>query len=235
MKAFRPFAIRSVSALALALGFLAPAAHAVEFTIEAQLVGDPRPDNPDNLIVDVTILGDTETNQAQFTVDINSLAHPDVKLDEFYFTLTGLASDYTFSGFSPDGWAIRSPGSPEGSGAGTATFMFEALDPAGPPNAPDVTNSVDLIFTVTNLAGFFTPQNFLNAAPTTTAAGTGQLGAHLQSLTANCGGVSNCSDSGFVIGGYTPGNGEVPEPGTIALLGIGMLGAIGLRRRKSSV
>jgi hypothetical protein len=222
----------------LLTGFLAAGAQAAPlFTITSTLTGDIRLDSPDNLIVDVTIVVDDSTpNQAAWTVDINSPLHPNVKLDEFYFNLTGSSSDYSFSGFNPTGWNIVSPADVQG--AGGATFMFEALDPAGPPNAADVTNSQNLTFIMTSAAAL-TQAIFLDA-PTALSndAGSGQLGAHLQSLTTagNCGASTNCSDSGFAFGNYAGGTEpplQIPEPGMLFLMGAGLLG-LGMARRRTT-
>src|SRR5512145_3504532 len=104
----------SSSALALILGLSPLVAHSTAFTVNGLLTGDTRPGNPDNLFVNVTITGDTDSNQAFWIVDINSPAHPNIKLDEFYFSLTGNATDYLFYDFDPTGWAVNSPASTQG-------------------------------------------------------------------------------------------------------------------------
>ncbi|MEW5789644.1 MAG: PEP-CTERM sorting domain-containing protein [Pseudomonadota bacterium] len=213
-----------------ALSFLAAGtALATPYTITAQLVGDIRADNPDNLFVDVTITGDTTSNQATWVIDINSPLHPDIKLDEFYFNMAGDASAYSFSGFDPVGWTITAPATEVG--AGGVSFMFESSDPAGAPNALDVTNTQNLTFTMTYSLGNLTADMF-TTAPTALSndAGSGQLGAHLQSL--SLAGCTGCSDSGFAFGNYVSGGGgNVPEPMSLALLGIGALAMARVRRR----
>lgn len=216
---------------ALACGFPA-VVHAVPVTITASLVGDPRPGNPDSLFINVSISFDTTSNVANWTVDINSPLHPNAKLDEFYFNMAGTLANYSFSNFSPVDWAVTSPASPAGGGG--IAFNFEALDPAGPPNAADVTNSTNLTFTMTKAGGNLLVSDFLSASSTCSndaTLGCGQLGAHLQSLVAGQGE----SDSGFLLGNYREEGGggqqDVPEPLTLALVGVGLLAAVGTRRR----
>jgi hypothetical protein len=153
----------------------------------------------------------------------------------------GNASDYTFSGLNPAGWNINTPATIQGAGfPNGVTFMFEALDPNGPPDAPDVTNSQSLSFGMTYASGNLTDALFLNApTPASNDAGSGQLGAHLQSLTTagNCGNATKCSDSGFAFGVYQGGGTppfQVPEPDALFLMGAGLLGLGMARRRKSA-
>ena len=226
----------SASALALLLLGVAPGVHAIPFTITSLLTGDIRLDNPDNLIANVTIQGDTTSNQTFWTVDINSPAHVSIKLDEFYFNMAGLATSYTFNNYSPADWVVNTPASVQG--AGGTSFMFETQDTPGPPNAADVTNAVNLSFTMTYGLGSFTEALFLTApVSVSNDAGSGQLGAHLQSLTVtgNCGNSIRCSDSGFAFGRYINDGGgtppqQIPEPGVLLLLGAGLMG-LGLARR----
>ena len=86
--------------------------------------------------------------------------HPNIKLDEFDFNVVGIAADYTFANFNPTSWTVLSPGSATGAGAGGSTFTFKAVD--SPPGV-DVTNSVNLTFDMTKVAGSFLVSDFLNA------------------------------------------------------------------------
>ncbi len=227
-----------VSALALSFATLvAQSASATPFVITSTLTGDIRLDNPDNLFVDVTITGDTTSDQALWTIDINSPDHTGIKLDEFYFNLVGDADDYVFSNFSPVDWAISTPATVQG--AGGTTFLFETLK--DDQQADNVTNTVNLTFTMTYLLGDITEALFLDAPfAGSNDAGSGQLGAHLQSLTTagNCGASGDCSDSGFAFGDYEGGGDPggppvgVPEPGVLVLLGLGAAGMGWARRRR---
>ncbi len=213
---------------------------AATFNIIGKLTGDIRTDSPDNLIVDVTVnVNDTVAN---WIVDINSPLHPFVKLDEFYFNLNNvLDGDLTYSGFNPSGWAINSPATVQG--AGGTSFLFEALDPSGPPDADDVTNAVNLSFTTTLNRNWVLNDFLLATTALSNDAGSGQMGAHLQSLTTqgNCGSSTNCSDSGFAFGLYAEktngggggSGGQTPEPSVVALMGIGLLGMGASRLRKA--
>jgi hypothetical protein len=210
--------------------------------ISAQLTGDVRATNPNGLIVDVTIKfgADSSTGlaaDADWTFDINSLLHPNVKLDEFYFNLNVVSSNVAFSGFSPTGWDVNSSASVQG--AGGTTFSFEALDPQGRPKANDVTNLVNLSFTASLTSEIWTDAMFTGASTAVSNdSGSGQLGAHLQSLVAG----SGQTNSGFAFGYYVPqgpssGPGaSTPEPGTVAIWSlIGMVGlgnAVRRRRRR---
>ena len=211
----------------LALWALVPVASA--FPLTAQLTGDGRPNIPDDLVINVTItLVDADT--VQWTIDIDSPTHVNAKLDEFYFNiLTPVGGSFSFDGFSPVDWAVASPATT--AGGGSIAFNFEALDPSGPPNAADVTNTVDLVFNMNLLGGgTFTEAMFLTAGTSCSsdvALGCGQLGAHLQALSPV---PPNTLDSGFLLGTYVePSPRPIPEPGTLSLLGA-MLLSLGLMR-----
>ena len=75
-------AVAAVVALASA-----PQAEAVPFTVTSVLTGDARPDNPDNLFVNVTITGDTTSNVTNWLVDLDSPAHSSARLGSFAFNI----------------------------------------------------------------------------------------------------------------------------------------------------
>ncbi|MHB8864431.1 MAG: hypothetical protein ACYC6N_18665 [Pirellulaceae bacterium] len=224
------FSLALLTVLSVAFGGqLAPAA-----VVTSQLTGDIRPENPDDIFVNVSItFDDLNDTTADWVIDIDSPAHPDIKLHEFYFNLGGiLASDITFGPFVPDGWAVSSPATVQG--AGGAAFLFEVLDPAGPPNADDVTNSQNLEFTATLTNGDYWNLLMFTSAATAESndAGQGQLGAHLGGLVP-VGATQGDGGSGFAFGDFTAPSVH-PEPASFAIWGIitAICGALTIRRRR---
>lgn len=217
---------------------------AAPFVVTSQLTGDPRLSNPDNIVVNVTITGDTLSNVTQWVIAPASTFHPNIVLDAFGFNvlLPGGVS-VAFGDFSPEEWGAPSI-SANLAGSGATQFQFVFLDPPKPIN--NVTNLIPLTFSMTLSAGTFTPGVFL-FAPTSVSndgvLGGAQLGAHLRSLNAS----EDESDSGVAFGNFTyqppcevdcdpgdpgdPGD-PVPEPTVIALIGMGLIGASLASRRR---
>jgi len=210
----------------------APAA-AAPISLSAHLVGDPRPGSPDNLSVNVSILGDDiDATLTHWTVTLDmAVQYPAAKLDEFAFNLgASMPLDPSLVGFvvsdiAPN-YSAQALDQLQGYGNGQANFVL-TLDKNG---AAGVNNTTPLTFTVKKTAGDFALADFLNA-PCTQGAdplGCNQMAAHIQAL-ANGGGIA--------VGDYVDGDADVqivatPEPASIVLLGSGAVAAALSRRRR---
>ena len=208
--------------LASVLGTTSALASPISLT--TRLVGDPRLENPDNLVVLVSVLGDTDSNVTTWTVDLDMASiYPRARLDEFGFNLAGPGSQYSFGTFS----LPYTPITGSFNGSGDASFLLTLNDPSGQTN--DTTNLTSLTFTVVKTSNF-TIADFLEApvsCSNDTILGCNQLAAHLQAVGANGEG------SGVAIANY-PGVqvNPVPEPGTMLLLASGGAALLARRRRK---
>lgn len=223
--------IKKLLALSI-LMFAYPFAASADIT--TNMVGDARDGIPDNLEVAVTTVIVDGVATVTVNLDAMALTHPDVTMQNFFFNMVGSSDDYVVAIVAPSGWVVGDGTNAQGSGS--ADFMFEWIDaPGGERNNIDV--SQNLVFTIRLVQGDIADANFTGAARSMSDVGNGQIGAHLRSLSGGC--------SGFVWGNWTGtsdtpvgqgteevcGSTTVPEPGTLGLLGLGLLG-MGLRRRR---
>ena len=119
--------ILATAALLLLLPFAANA------DIVTNMVGDARAGIPDNLEVSVTVVINAN-GSATVTVNLDpmSTTHPDVKMQNFFFNMAGISSDYSLDLDQPSGWVVVDGGNAQGSGR--ADFEFEWIDAPGGPN-----------------------------------------------------------------------------------------------------
>ncbi|MGQ0613672.1 MAG: PEP-CTERM sorting domain-containing protein [Planctomycetaceae bacterium] len=236
----RSSAWRGAGALALVVvvALAAPAVQA-DTVVTSQLIGDFRPENPDNLFVDVTVtILDATPNVAKWVIDINSPSHPDIKLDAFFFNLALGGAGVAFGNFSPSATPGKMWSAVSGSnavGSGSADFDFGvALTGSGSPQPNEVSNDVNLMFEMTLASGNWTLAMFTGAGFSTGGGippGFAQLGAHLQSLVM---GPGNTTDSGFASGNWGPGGAPIPEPATLGLVGLAVLLVARRARRRQN-
>jgi len=223
--------IAVVAALVAVAAFLV-CAPANAYTIGAVLTGDPRAQNPDNILANVTIEVDevNSPNVASWMVEFDMFGdHPYAKSSEFYFNLDNSGNKFdsgnvTFNNFDPSTWTAVSPASTQGGGNFTPNFLFEVHDAGIGPNMNPIENGIPLTFDMTLTSGTFLISDFLNAPisfSSDTTLGSGQLGMHVQAL------GMNAEDSGFALGNYY----VVPVPPAVWLFGAGLVGLVGFRRR----
>jgi len=226
-----------VATALLALAYATPA-RADSFTVTGRLTGDDRPENPEGLVIDVAV--NVVDDRASWTVDLDSLAHPDARLHLFAFNLDLDGAVPAFSDLTPDnagGKTWRPVSGTNVPGSGGADFDFAVrLGGGGSPHPNRVDNATDLTFDMTLDGGTFWSRAMFAGAGLATGGGIPALGApmgaHLQSLVQ---GPLNDTDSGFASGGWDDPGGSggdpIPEPGTLALCALGVATVVFARRR----
>lgn len=210
-----------VNRLAFGLLLLFAAHSASAFVINGTLDLDPRNPGLDNNF-DINVSINATGNTAAWTVTFVS-DQPSAFLGEFYFNVG--AGNYTFNAFNPNSWQVITPASEVGGGKWSNGFTYEVNDTIRGNGAHRVFAGESLTFVMISNDGDFLATDFLDApcATTTAFGGCWQLGAHIQ-------GFNNLPPGSLFLVGNFNGANDIPEPGTLVLLGISLLALHRIRR-----
>lgn len=225
--------IKTLISLLLAAGLMAfgAAAHAVSFTVElsTEFSGATEPEGITPWVNFTVDDGDTP-GTVTFTIEATNLSD-DEFLSAFYFNgdpdnFVGFGEVSAFIASIDDSevdWNLvtTGPNCCSADGAGRFDYRWEFLT----SNDADRFESGDeFSWTFTSPGIIAADFDFLNTGPGGNCCWT--AAAHIQSIGA-------AGESGWI--GGTDGGGDVPEPGTLALFGLGLtLMGVATRRRRSA-
>ncbi|MEJ2644750.1 MAG: VPLPA-CTERM sorting domain-containing protein [Gammaproteobacteria bacterium] len=166
------------------------------------------PDGTNYIKVDVT---KPTTTEIQFTVTPQSPISSALLMG-FGFNTTGTSTS-TSQIMAPSGWSVSGSGREDGFG----TFQFNLSADQGNNNRVS-----PLTFDITGLSAAVTPLNFF-------ANSTGAAGEQ------NVPFVAHVANLGNGLTGYFGGPAPVPVPAAVWLFGSGLVGLVGVARRRSRV
>lgn len=167
------------------------------------------------------------------TVDNNTAAPASFQMNEVYFNalsnvtgLTLLSATHSVTGDVLAGWSLGTNAGADGFG----TFDFALIDGVGfgDPNAVDSGESIVFTLSISGTAPF-DMSDFVDLS--TNPPGSIQAFAAAKFVSCRGAGCIVFDDSAF--GSSTDPSFVIPEPSTVALLGLGLVGLTGRRRREA--
>jgi hypothetical protein len=219
---------RIVIAVAAATLLAASSAQATTILLSEQS-SDSTPAGQLSAALDFQVAGSTLT----LTVDNNTGGTASFQMVDVYFnvlsnvtTLTLTSAIHSVNGDVTAGWSIGTGDAADGFG----TFDFSLIDGVGlgNPNAIDAGESIVFTLSISG-TGPFDANDFVDLSTNP----PGSIQAYAAAMFTSCVGSGCIVDDDSAFGSSSDPAFVIPEPATLALLGLGLVGLTARRRRQA--